>query len=256
MPTLICCSAGRPALFIAQTFRTLVLSNVTLPLLLIVPHEEVPAYLAAVEAHKPPSMSVVVHGSAKGLTIQRQFARDMFPPTEHLVFIDDDVQRVRELRDGALHNITDFDAMAAEGFQRMIDASASLWGVYPVANRSWQSDKVQVDNIYCVGALYGIRNDIPRDDALVNDECEDTERELAIMAAGGHVVRLCRYGIQTVYYRSDSGGIQRTLERSTQIFRRIAATYPDRVAFTIKRNGQPNVRWLKPPVKRQGAGTT
>jgi hypothetical protein len=247
---LICCSAGRPALFVAQTLRTLVLANVRMPILLIVPHAEVPAYLSVVEAHKPASMNIIVHGSAKGLTIQRQFARDMFAPTDELVFIDDDVQRIRELRDGALHDVADFDAMATEGFQRMCDASASLWGVYPVANRSWQSDKVQVDNVYCVGALYGIRNDIPRDDALPNDECEDTERELAIMATGGHVVRLCRYGIQTVYYRSDPGGIQRTIERSTQIFRRIADTYPDRVAFTIKKNGQPNVRFLRRP----GAG--
>jgi hypothetical protein len=246
MPTLICCSAGRPARFVAQTLRTLVLTNVKMPILVIVPHAEVDAYRSTIEVHNPSSMNITVHGSIKGLTIPRQFARDMFSPEEHLVFIDDDIQRIRELRNDALHDVTDFDAMVAEGFQRMRDASACLWGIYPVANRGWQSDRVQVDTALCVSGLYGCRNDILPEPTT--DDGEDSARQLAILASGGHVVRMCRYGIQSVYWRpGDKTGIQRTYESSTEVFKRLAAEHPNRVTFIVKRNGQPNLRWLRTP---------
>lgn len=236
---LVVCSAGRPALFVAQTLHTILVGNVECPIHVVVPTEEVAIYTDIIRhhTHRP----IEIHGCAKGLTKQRQYARTLFPPEEEILFMDDDIQRLRELRDGRLHDVEGLEDMARECFDRMRREGASLWSIYPVANRGWQSQKVQQDNVYCVGAFYGIRNTIPPEP--IHDEKEDWARQLAIQAAGGHVLRFCRYGIQTVYWKGDTGGIQRTPQETDTILKELEATYGSLVRRTVKRNGRPDLRF-------------
>lgn len=233
---IIVCSAGRPRILREQTLRMLARSHTTSPVHIIVPTGEEGQYREAIGDYP-----CHLYGAPRGLTKQRQFARSMFPADARLLFVDDDVQRLRELRDGKLYDVENLDEMVPRCFEAA--GEAHLWGVYPIANRGWQSEKVERDSTYCVGAFYGIVNDIPLEPA--EDEAEDWARQLAVLEAGGHTVRFCKWGIQTRYWKGDTGGIQRTEANTTAIYNALAERYASRVVLTTKRNGKLNLKFKK-----------
>jgi hypothetical protein len=242
MYRIIVCSAGRPEILRKQTLAMLARGRTVAAIHIIVPFSQEERYREATVGY-PCSL----HATEKGLTKQRQFARSLFPTDSRLLFVDDDVQRLRELRDGLLHDVIDLDAMVGRCFDDAGDAH--LWGVYPISNRSWQSEKVDKDTAYCVGAFYGIVNDIPAEPEF--DEGEDWSRQLAVLEAGGHTLRFCKWGIQTQYWKGDTGGIQRTPESTVSIYNALAERYSSRVTLTTKRNGKINLKFKKQLLSRQ-----
>lgn len=235
---MIICSAGRVGILNHETLRMLERGNLQSELHIVVPNEQLEEYRALIRT----SLPYHLHGTQKGLTCQRQFARSLFPEDEELVFCDDDVQRLRELRGDRLFDVESIDEVLRYMFQTMREAEASLWSVYPVANRGWQSNKIQVGNTYCVGAFYGIRNDIPPEP--LNDEKEDWARQLALQAAGKKVMRFCLWGIQTRYWKGDTGGIQRTWSLTDRIVNDLVTRYPTLVTRKQRRNGQIDLKFV------------
>lgn len=233
---IIICSAGRPDMLRKQTLHMLTHGNTKAPIHIIVPNGQEVQYRAALGEYP-----CHLHVTEKGLTKQRQYARSLFHADSRLLFVDDDVQRLSEWRSGKLYDVEDLDSMVAQCFERAGDAH--LWGVYPIRNRGWQSEKVERDSTYCVGAFYGIINDIPAEP--VDDEGEDYARQLALLEAGGHTVRFCKWGIQTHYWKGDTGGIQRTPESTIAIYNALAEKYASRVTLTTKRNGKLNLKFKR-----------
>ena len=239
---IIVCSAGRPRILHEQTLRMLARGNTKAPIHIIVPNGQEVQYREAIGEYP-----CHLHTTEKGLTKQRQFARNLFPADSRLLFVDDDVQRLRELRDGKLCDVENLDDMVTRCFE--VAGDAHLWGVYPIANRGWQTEKVERDSTYCVGAFYGIVNDIPPEP--VDDEAEDWARQLAVLEAGGHTVRFCKWGIQTRYWKGDTGGIQRTPEGTVAIYNTLAERYASRVVLTTKRNGKLNLKFKRQSPSRR-----
>jgi hypothetical protein len=225
-----------------QTLQMLARGNTTAPIHIIVPNGQEVQYRAAIGEYP-----CHLHTTEKGLTKQRQYARSLFPADSHLLFVDDDVQRLRELRDGKLCDVENLDDMVMRCFE--VAGDAHLWGVYPIANRGWQSEKVERDSTYCVGAFYGIVNDIPAEPEA--DEGEDFARQLAVLEAGGHTVRFCKWGIQTRYWKGDTGGIQRTPESTMAIYNALASRYASLVTLTTKRNGKLNLKFKRQSPSRR-----
>lgn len=239
---VIICSAGRPAILNVETLHMLKRGRLQAELHIVVPEEQLEEYRRILRT----DMLYHLHGTQKGLTKQRAYARSLFPADEELVFVDDDVQRLRELIGTRLHDVEKLDEMLHWMFHQMREAGAALWSVYPVANRGWQSNKVQIGPVYCVGAFYGIRNDIPAEP--LNDEKEDHARALAIMASGRQIMRFCRWGIQTRYWKGDTGGIQRTPTSTEAIIEMLVKQYPTMVRRCVKRGGQADLKYLGRPV--------
>lgn len=244
---IVVCSAGRPYILKKQTLHVLRTANITqTDIFIIVPYEEVPLYTNALADTN--DLPFCIWGAPRGLTKQRQFARNLFLPEEEIVFMDDDIQRFRELQaDGTLKDITTGEEIFRSCFQRMREEECILWGIYPIANRGWQSHKIQKDNCYCVGALYGLLNTAPPEPA--EDEAEDFTRQLQIQSQGQHVLRFCQYGIQTKYWRSDKedGGIRRTKESTVRIFNGLAEQYSSLVKLYTTRTGKLNLKFLCRP---------
>jgi hypothetical protein len=232
-------SAGRPEMLRNKTLALLSRAKPSAPIHIIVPEEQVETY----RTHLAGAIEHTLHGCQKGLTKQRQFGRGLFGPSDRLVFLDDDVERLREWVDGRLVDVEDLDPMVSQCFQVAHDCSAALWGVYPITNRDWQSLKQRKDKAYCVGAFYGITNDIPAEP--VYDEAEDWARQLEILNTGGHTVRIERWGIQTRYWKGDKGGIQRTNEETERIYNDLSSRYSQWVKLVVKRNGKLNLRFKR-----------
>jgi len=128
----------------------------------------------------------------------------------------------------------------------MREMKASMWGVYPVCNRDWMSNKVDTMNAYIVGALYGIINSIP--DEGKDDEKEDWERLLKLMRVGGRAIRFREFGIITRYWRGDTGGIQRTKLETAAIVERLCKEYEGMVRPVVRRNGKLDLKFTCPLV--------
>jgi len=205
---------------------------------IVVPYEEVAEYKAAF-----PARNIV--GAPRGLVKQRAFARTLFTPEERILFMDDDISRVKALEyTDMLQSVWEsFDYVVESLFTQMEAFQCSMWGVYPMCNRGWQKHTHSPDTAYIVGAFYGILNSIP--DETGDDEAEDFRRQLRLLESGGHCIRFNWIGIQTKYWKGDTGGIQRTPAKSLQIFQGLANQFPQYVKMSQTRKGHPNLRFLR-----------
>lgn len=117
-----------------------------------------------------------------------------------------------------------------------------------MANRTWQTASVYLENAYIVGALYFCRND-PRLREPDIDECEDWGRQLAEQAAGRPTLRLNFVGIITQYWKN-AGGLQdeRNEEVRNAIVDRYCEQYSNIVKKRIRRDGKHDIRFINRPV--------
>lgn len=241
----ICCSAGRPTMLKNKTLRMLATSGFIGTVFIIVPHEEVATYTVAL-ADAP--VSCVLQGTARGLVKQRAYARTLFPPGQEMVFIDDDISSIKMKvgkkfqKVGAIHNIVDYC------FEWLACTESLMWGVYPVANSMFMKERIATGNCYVVGAFYGIVND-PRLEEPSVDECEDYSRQLSEQAAGRPPLRFDCFGIDTRYFKNP-GGMQS--DRKPEVRRSVVATlvdtYPAMVKSKSRKDGTPDLAFLKKPV--------
>lgn len=164
---------------------------------------------------------------------------------ELVLQIDDDVSDVC-LPDGlGLAPVPDLHALFTRGFQAMLDAGATLWGVYPVDNAFFmRGDAVTTDLRYVVGALFGVLNSHAPHCRVSLDDKEDFERTLLHYLHAGKVVRLNDVCLKTRYYK-EPGGMQvtRTDDRVTASAHLLAQRYPSLCTINnSKASGQTELR--------------
>lgn len=232
---IVICSAGRVEKLAKNTLR--VIRHTHMPVLIVVPYDELETYKAAF-----PDRFVI--GAPRGLVKQRAYARTLYATSARILFMDDDISRVKRLTMGQVITIEEsFDGIVEALFERMVLKDCVMFGVYPMCNRGWQSDTVTKDRAYIVGAFYGIINSIPEE--VGEDEAEDFRRQLRLLDSGGHCVRFNHTGITTRYWKGDTGGIQRQEESSRAIFQGLAERYPNLVRVIQNRKGRPNLRFIR-----------
>lgn len=231
---IVICSAGRVEILKRQTMA--ILQYTEMPITIIVPYEEAAVYEAAF-----PGRNII--GVQKGLVKQRAFARSLFPPEAHILFMDDDISRIKVLEYTVmLVPIWEaFDDVVESLFEEMEKKGCTMWGVYPMCNRGWMKATDVRDTAYIVGAFYGILNSIPNEAG--DDEAEDFRRQLRLLRSGGHCIRFNWVGVQTKYWKGDVGGIQRTPATSLKVFQELAEEYSQYVKMSQTRKGRPNLRF-------------
>ena len=242
-----CCSAGRPDKLVSKTLRTLARANYQGVLWLIVPSDELSTYQTAVFANPVTCMIVPAE---RGLVRQRKHFRNSMLPGTEIVFIDDDVEAIKLLTPTGLYHCTNIVALSNYIFGAMKERSDDclLAGVYPMANRDWQSRTITEQNSYVVGALYFCVND-ERLKEPEHDELEDWYRCLSEQAAGRPVLRFNFVGIATKYF-TNPGGMQdeRTAEHRQQIVERYAEEFHELVKTRVRRDGRPDLKPLGKPI--------
>jgi hypothetical protein len=181
----------------------------------------------------------------KGLVQQREFISNEWKEGTHIVFLDDDIEKI----DLSLSKITkgkklnDFIKFA---FNECIKYHSFIWGVYAVYNPFFRKTKKEMtcDLNYIVGAFYGIINR-PKLTVLKlnitssNGQKEDVERTIKYFINDGIVLRFNKIGFITKYYGKE-GGLGRFEDRIKPMKDAsllLQKKYPDYGKIKIRKNG-------------------
>jgi hypothetical protein len=147
----------------------------------------------------------------KGLVPQRQFITNQWTNGKHIVFFDDDVERIDlSLSDKFKTHTLDYFFKFA--FTECEKQGSYIWGVYAVFNPFFRKPRQEMTTglNYIVGAFYGIINR-PKLDAIKltitkeNGQKEDVERTLKYFIHDGIVLRFNKVGFVTKYYGKEGG---------------------------------------------------
>jgi hypothetical protein len=182
-----------------------------------------------------------------GISNQRQFISDYFPPKTCIVSLDDDIEGLyRRQSPQALSKITNLDTFFRQAFTRLHQENLYLWGVYPVCNPFFMKPNTTTKLRFIIGALHGYIN---RPDAKElkfrgkSDQKEDYEQSIQYFLKDGGVVRFNDVSIKTKFHAP--GGLGRTQERleaNEKAARYLETTYPELVRVFHRKNGMAEVR--------------
>jgi hypothetical protein len=178
-------------------------------------------------------------------------------PGERLVFIDDDLTGVSEaISPKEVRPLDDLDWLFRSMFRDTEAASATLWGLYPVANPYFMKPRVRYDLVYICGGLFGVIVTGKEHELVTLDDKEDFERSIRHYLADGHVVRNEHFCLGTTGYKG-AGGMQlsRTPLRVRAAAEWLTVRYPNLCQLnTSKRSGWTEVRLRdkRPAWKREG----
>jgi len=240
-----CCSSKRSDSIVNKTIRTLHRGGFTGFLYLIVPHEEVADYIQAV---RDSPVMCLINGSERGLVKQRKRLRDMWPPGQEIVFIDDDVTNIKIWNNGRLEPCLRLMELVDACFEFLAATDSLIWGVYPICNALFMNPRMAKGNCYVVGAFYGMIND-PRLPEPEIDELEDYERQLSEQAAGRPPIRFNWIGVETRYFKNPGGMQQdRSPEKREAAVNNIEERYSAIVKAVRRKDGTPDVKFIGRPL--------
>lgn len=170
----------------------------------------------------------------KGLKNQRNFITDFFPENKYIVEMDDDIKEIYELIPGEgdkrldiqksqkLKKLDNLNKFFEESFTRLLTNNTDLimnkknnilqqnniphiWGIYPVDNPYFLSNKITNNLQFLVGPMWGKINRHDKNLKLNLDEKEDFERTLRHYKKDGFVLRYWNVTISTSYYKTPGG---------------------------------------------------
>jgi hypothetical protein len=206
-----------------------------------------PEEQATYEAHIPRHLYHKMVVGKLGISNQRQFISDYFPPKTCIVSLDDDIEGLyRRQSPQALSKITNLDTIFSQAFSRLHQENLYLWGVYPVCNPFFMKPNTTTKLRFIIGALHGYIN---RPDAKElkfrgkSDQKEDYEQSIQYFLKDGGVVRFNDVSIKTKFHAP--GGLGRTQERleaNEKAARYLETTYPELVRVFHRKNGMAEVR--------------
>ena len=165
----------------------------------------------------PPEYHSHIIVGRKGLRNQRNFITTYFSEGEFLVQMDDDISQIWELtnsgnnyqhkKDHKLIPLQNLDTFLKKTYQLMISQGIYLFGVYPVDNPYFMSNKYTTDLRFIVGPFWGVINRHLPSLRIDLDEKEDVLRTLLYYQQDGQVLRYNNITITTPYY-TEKGGMQ------------------------------------------------
>ena len=124
-----------------------------------------------------------------------------------------------------------------------------LWGVYPVDNPYFMSNRITFDLKYVAAGFMGIINEHDPNLLVDLEDKEDFERSIKYFIKYKKVMR-CEYVTMNTNYYKTEGGLQatRTLERIKESAEYLANKYPQFCKMnTGKKGGFPEVRLINRP---------
>jgi hypothetical protein len=215
-----------------------------------------------------------------GLANQRNFIRNYFPEKTNILSMDDDVEEINYLVDSryediqditekriikskrkkkdsrrespskrknyVIKNIPNFETMVEKAFNLAIKKNINLWGVYPINNPYFMSNKISTDLKLITGPFFGYINQHHKNLENTINEKEDVERTIQYYIQDGAVLRLNNFVVKTSYYRNQ-GGMQfegkNRKEEALKSSLYLAKKYPELTTLdTSKKSGYAEVR--------------
>jgi hypothetical protein len=193
----------------------------------------------------------------KGLKNQRNFIQDYFPANSLIVQMDDDLKEIYQLvmkknsnkyKQKDMKPITNLKKFIENAFQYTIQQGYYLWGVYPIDNAYFMSNKTTHDLRLIVGPFWGYIN--RHNNRLKNtiNEKEDIERTIKYYIKDGGVVRFNNISIQTSYYKTPGGmgTLKNRVENATKSVEFLVNKYPKYCKANLnKKSGMPDIKLIK-----------
>jgi len=212
-----------------------------------------------------------------GLKHQRNYITEYYPEGTHVVEMDDDISKIVQLvvsrrnssktsksskrskssklstttKKASKHikTITNLDAFFRHAFATCIKHNSFLWGVYPIANAYFMTDKVSADLRFIVGPMWGMINRHSKDLIIKIDEKEDVERTLQYWTKDGIVVRFNNISMETRYYKNKGGMQDEGKDRKVEALKSahyLHKKYPKLTKlFLGKKSGVPEVKLVR-----------
>lgn len=196
----------------------------------------------------------------KGLVPQRQFIMNQWPNGKHIVFFDDDVEKI-DLSLSTQFKKHNLDYFIKYAFGECSRFHSYIWGVYAVFNPFFRKARKEMttDLNYIVGAFYGIINR-PNLKAIQltitkeNGQKEDVERTLKYFLHDGIVLRFNKVGFITKYYGKE-GGLGRFEDRIKPMMeacKKLKSQYGEYGDTKVRGNGMAEFVLKKIPSKLVG----
>jgi hypothetical protein len=177
-----------------------------------------------------------------GIDNIRMFMSNYYNEGEEILYIDDDIEKLERLVmiDGKkkLEPIADLRYIIEEGFRLCKTHNMKNWGIYPVHNPFFMSDKVSTDLKYVGGGFTGVINDRECEKRIVSHG-EDYERTIRYYLKYGGVIRFNNLTFKTKNFAK--GGIDASLNNEREKYideeiNKLKEHYPDMMTIKKKKN--------------------
>ena len=187
----------------------------------------------------------------------RVFMRNYFNEGEHIVFMDDDIDRLCTLgsKEKKLIDLEDFDGFIKKAFRHAIKNHCRLWGICSHNNAFYMNKSVSMGLRYVIGTFYGLINTHDKDTYISLDDPyqakEGCERSILFYLKDGAVMRVNHVGLETKFF-NNRGGLtgMRTKESIRKAGESLIKKYPQYIYFKKKSNRDDlALRNLKPMFK-------
>lgn len=181
----------------------------------------------------------------KGLVQQREFIMKHWPNGKHIVFLDDDIEKI-DLSLSSEFKTHSLDYFIKYAFNECIKYKSYIWGVYAVFNPFFRKARKEMttDLNYIVGAFYGIinrpnLNKINLNITRENGQKEDVERTLKYFINDGIVLRFNKVGFITKYYGKEGGlgTFENRIQPMMEASKKLKNKYPDMGNIKVRGNG-------------------
>jgi hypothetical protein len=185
-----------------------------------------------------PGYQIII--GVKGLVEQREFIENWYDLDSNILFMDDDVSDLLHFSgEKSREPVSDLNQFISDGFQKMSEVGATIWGIYPLDNclYAYNSKVTSVGLYYIVGTFYGQKN--TRDIHLTKEygSVEDRERTILRYLRDGKVLRFNRIGLRTKYF-APGGLMSEDRPKIHQIASEaLVKKYPKLVRLKTRTNG-------------------
>jgi len=190
----------------------------------------------------PSSYNKIVLGVI-GVTQQRQFISEQWKEGTHIVYLDDDVEKV-DMSLSKNYKGKSLDFFFCNAFQVCREKGSYIWGIYPVYNPFFRKPRPEVVSdhlVFIIGAFYGIINrpalkslDIPSH----NSQKDDVERSIKYFQQDGIVIRFDKIGFLTKYFNVGGlGDLESRIQPSKIISEYLQKKYPDYGKIWTRKKG-------------------
>jgi len=208
-----------------------------------IPKERINIFVASEEEKTEyalinPDYKIIV--GVLGLVQQRNFIQNYFPLGSFLLSMDDDVESISILHEGALRPLSGLETIINLGFSECVKNKARLWSIYPVHNAFFMKHTITQDFKFCIGSFFGFVNP---GSAILNPSpfgCkEDYIRTIQFWIEDRAIVRI-NYVAHKTNYGGGVGGLQAStreqrLKNERAAVEYLLEEYPDLVRLNPKR---------------------
>lgn len=179
----------------------------------------------------------------KGIREIREFVLlNYYEENQAIVFIDDDIEEIFK-KDPNQHNKflqgkVDLKKEIDLAFNECKERKLSLWGIYPLKNPFFMSDKITYDYKFIIGHFFGlvIKKDLCKLSENIGGK-DDYERSILHYMKEGGMVRINNLCAKTKYLAPGGIGPVRDQSENCEL---LMNKYPGLLSLRIKKTGAPN----------------